>query len=414
MSKLAITFDDITAAAERIRSGGVVNTPAEYSHVLSDVTESEIYLKFETFQFTASFKERGGLNCLLSLSEKERKKGVIAVSAGNHAQSVAYHSTRLGIPATIVMPKDTPFTKVKRTEELGAEVVLTGETFQEAAVYARNLQKERGLTFVHTFDDPHVMAGHGTLAIEFLAKYPDLEALVVPIGGGGLIAGIAVAAKTINPKIKIYGVQSEVYPSMKAALEGQSIHPATQTIAEGIAIKEPGILTREVVRELVDDILIVSEKSIEFAINCYAEKEKVVVEGAGAASLAAVKENPELFKGRKTGLIVSGANIDPRILAYSLMRGLALDGRISRLKVTTPDLPGGLAKLTRIIAEGGGNVMEVYHQRQFAPIPLKYTEINVVVETKDIHHRNRLVEALETAGFIVEVKGVDVKVAKPS
>ena len=405
MSNLAITYDDVKAAAERIRSGNVVNTPAEYSHVLSDVTGAEIFLKFETFQFTSSFKERGGLNCLLSLSDDERKNGVIAVSAGNHAQSVAYHSTRLGIPATIVMPKDTPFTKVKRTEELGAEVVLIGETFQDAAVHARGLQSERGLTLVHTFDDPHVMAGHGTLAIEFLDKYPDLEILVVPIGGGGLIAGIAVAAKAINPNIKIYGVQSEVYPSMKYALEGKSIHPATQTIAEGIAIKEPGMLTREVVRELVDDILIVSEKSIERAINCYAEKEKVVVEGAGAASLAAVSEFPELFESKKTGLIVSGANIDPRILAYSLMRGLAQDGRISRLKVTTPDLPGGLAKLTNIIAEGGGNVMEVYHQRQFAPIPLKYTEINVVVETKDIHHRNRLVKALEDAGFNVEVKG---------
>ena len=405
MSKLAITYEDIIAAAARIRSGDVVNTPAEPSHVLSDATGADIYLKFETFQFTASFKERGGLNCLLNLTDDERKRGVIAVSAGNHAQSVAYHSTRLGIPATIVMPKDTPFTKIKRTEELGAEIVLIGDTFQEAAEHARKLKAERKLTLVHTFDDPHIMAGHGTLAIEFLEKFPDLEILVVPIGGGGLIAGIAVAAKAIKPSIKIYGVQSEVYPSMPAALKGETIHPASQTIAEGIAIKEPGKLTREVVRELVDDILIVSEKAIECAINLYAEKEKVVVEGAGAASLAAIKENPDLFKGKKTGLVVSGANIDPRILAFSLMRGLAQDGRISRLRVTTPDLPGGLAKVTNIIANEGGNVMEVYHQRQFAPIPLKYTEINVVVETKDMDHRDKLVTALEKAGFDVEVKG---------
>ena len=251
------------------------------------------------------------------------------------------------------------------------------------------------------------MAGHGTVATEFLTRFPDLEILVVPVGGGGLISGVAVAAKAINPAIEIYGVQSEVYPSMKAAMAGQTIEQArVETIAEGIAIKEPGLLTRKVVAALVKDILIVNELTIEKAINMFIEVEKVVVEGAAAACLAAVTENPELFKGKKTGLVLSGANIDAKILASSLMRGLARDGRISRLKVTTPDLPGGLAKVAMIIAEAGGNVLEVYHQRQFANISLKYTEIEVVVETKDAHHTREIVRALEATGFEVDLKGV--------
>ena len=405
-AELPICFQDVLDAAERI-APGIKRTPAEHSKALSLATAADIYLKFEIFQYTASFKERGGLNRLLRLTDEERTRGVIASSAGNHAQSIAYHAGRLRVPATLVMPKGTPFTKVKRTEDFGAEVVLAGKNFAEAAERAGEIEQQRGLTNIHTFDDPDIMAGHGTVAVEFLDRFPELDLLVVPVGGGGLISGIAVAAKAIRPEIKIYGVQSEIYPSMKAALAGETVeHPKVETIAEGIAIKEPGRLTKKVVAALVEDILIVKELSIEMAINVFMEVEKVVVEGAAAASLAAVYENPELFKGQKTGLVLTGANIDAKVLASSLMRGLARDGRISALKVTTPDMPGGLAKVATIIAEAGGNVVEVYHQRQFADISLKYTEIEVVVETKDAQHMQKLVAALEAAGFEVELKGV--------
>lgn len=400
MSKLPISFEDVLAAAKRIKDG-IYHTPAEFSEVLSEAVDSEIFLKFEIFQHTASFKERGALNMLLSLSGAEKKHGVVAASAGNHAQGVAFHAARLGISATIVMPKDTPFNKIKRSEVFGATIVLHGKTFADAMAEARRLEKQKDLTFIPTYDHPLIMAGQGTVAVEFLKRFGDLDALIVPVGGGGLIAGCAVAAKAIRPEIKVYGVQSEVYPSMKAALEGRTIDPARQTIAEGIAIKEPGKLTAQVVEALVDDILIVPEHLIERAINMFIEVEKVVVEGAGAAPLAAVMQYPELFRGQKTGLVLSGGNIDPKLLAYSLMRGLARDGRISRLRVTTPDLPGSLAKLTAIVAESGGNVIEVYHQRQFADIALKYTSIEMVIETKDAGHAKTIVTALEAEGFEV-------------
>ncbi|MCH8347351.1 MAG: threonine ammonia-lyase [Proteobacteria bacterium] len=400
MSKLPISFEDVLAAAKRLKDG-IYHTPAEFSEVLSEAAGSEIFLKFEIFQHTASFKERGALNMLLSLSDEEKKHGVVAASAGNHAQGVAFHAARLGIPATIVMPKDTPFTKIKRSEVFGATIVLHGATFADAMTEARRLEKQKRLIFIPTYDHPLIMAGQGTVAVEFLKRFADLDALIVPVGGGGLIAGCAVAAKAIKPGIKVYGVQSEVYPSMKAALEGRTIDPARQTIAEGIAIKEPGKLTARVVEALVDDILIVPEHLIERAINMFIEVEKVVVEGAGAAPLAAVMQYPDLFRGQKTGLVLSGGNIDPKLLAYSLMRGLARDGRISRLRVTTPDLPGSLAKLTAIVAENGGNVIEVYHQRQFADIALKYTSIEMVIETKDAGHAKTIVTALEAQGFEV-------------
>lgn len=405
MSKLAITYQDVLNARARIK-GGVYNTPQEHAQVLSELAGADLYLKFEIFQHTASFKERGALNMLLSLTQAEKKRGVIAASAGNHAQGLAYHAARLKIPATIVMPKDTPFTKVKRSEALGAKIILHGNTFSDAMAKAMALVSEKKLTFIPTFDHPLIMAGQGTLALEFLEKFPGLEILVVPIGGGGLISGIAVAAKAVNPKLKIFGVQSEVYPSMKAALEGKTIDPHGQTIAEGIAVKTPGKLTRKVVEALVDDIIIVPEKLIEQAINIFIEVEKVVIEGAAAAPLAAVMHKPRLFKGKKTGLVLSGGNIDPKLLAYSLLRGLARDGRISRLRITAPDLPGSLAKMTEIVARHGGNVMEVYHQRQFADIALKYTKIELVVETKDAKHTDEIEKALNAEGLKVERKPV--------
>ncbi|GAB4570735.1 MAG: threonine ammonia-lyase [Rhodothalassiaceae bacterium] len=397
---LPISFSDIERAAKVI-ADAVHDTPAAHSQTLSALTGAEIFLKFEIFQFTASFKERGALNRLSALSEAERARGVVAMSAGNHAQGVAYHAARLGIPATIVMPEGTPFTKVRNTERLGATVVLSGETLAEATEAARGLEAEQGLTFIHPFDDPLIMAGQGTLALEFLRDYPDLECLVVPIGGGGLISGIAVAAKHLRPDIEIIGIQTEAYPAMKAALEGREISPTRVTIAEGIAVKKPGLLTREVVRALVDDILIVRESMIEDAIDALMEIEKVVVEGAGAAGLAAVLQYPERFRGRKVGLPLCGGNIDPRTLSFCVMRGMVRDGRISRLRVTTLDLPGALAKVTTVVGKAGGNIMEVYHQRQFASAPVKYTEIELVVETKDRQHAERLIAALSEAGFEV-------------
>lgn len=404
-AKLPVTFDDVKAAAKRIE-GGVQVSPAGHSEVLSEAVGADVFLKFEIFQHTASFKERGALNKLLSLTDAEKKRGVIAASAGNHAQAVAYHAARLKIPATIVMPKDTPFTKIKRTEVFGAEIVLAGKTFAEALKEAQSIQKRKNLTFVPTYDDPLIMAGQGTVALEFLDQFPELDVLVVPIGGGGLISGVAVAAKAIKPGIRVIGVQSEIYPSMVAALEGKTIKPTRQTVAEGIAVKTPGRRNIEVVRALVDEILVVSESAIERAINMFIEVEKVVVEGAGAATLAAVLKYPGMFRRQKTGLILSGGNIDPKILAYSLMRGLARDGRISRIRVTTPDLPGSLARLTATVANQGGNVIEVYHQRQFADIALKYTNIELVIETKDARHMKRIVTALEAEDFEVSVMPV--------
>jgi len=397
---LPIGFADVEAAAKTIR-GAVENTPAAHSRTLSAIMEAEIFLKFEIFQFTGAFKERGALNKLCSLSTEQRARGVVAMSAGNHAQGVAYHAGRLGIPATIVMPEGTPFTKVRNTERLDATVVLEGESLFEATDAARRLEAEQGLTFIHPFDDPLVMAGQGTLAIEFLHAFPEIEVLAVPIGGGGLISGIATAAKHMNPKIEIIGVQSEAYPAMKAALEGFDVKPGKMTIAEGIAVKTPGRLTREVVRALVDDILVVKEPMIEDAIDSLMEVEKVVVEGAGAAGLAAVMQFPERFRGRRVGIPLCGGNIDPRTLSFCVMRGMVRDGRISRLRVTTLDMPGALAKVTAVVAKAGGNIVEVYHQRQFATAPVKYTDVEMVVETKDRTHSEALVAALEAAGFEV-------------
>lgn len=399
---LPIGYQDVLAAAEAI-GDTLAPTPAARSRTLSTITGADIYLKFEIFQFTASFKERGALNRLLALTDAERARGVVAMSAGNHAQGVAYHAARLAIPATIVMPHGTPFTKVKRTEELGARVVLAGDSLVGASEAARQLEADEGLTFIHPFDDTLVMAGQGTVGKEFLETFPELDVLVVPIGGGGLISGVAVAAKAIKPDIRIVGVQTEAFPAMKAALEGQTIEPSHHTLAEGIAVKMPGELTRRVVGELVEDILVVSESRIEDAINLLMEVEKVVVEGAGAAGLAAVLQYPERFAGLKTGLVLCGANIDPRTVASCIMRGLARDGRITRLRVTMLDLPGGLHRVSGVIAQEGGNIIEVQHLRQFSEIPLKYTELELVIETKDRHHTNAVIKGLENARFAVRV-----------
>ena len=400
---LPLRFDDVLAAAERIR-GAVRRTPAEVSETLSAIRGCRVHLKFETFQFTASFKERGALNKLLTLTEDERRRGVITVSAGNHAQAVAHHCARLGIAATVVMPKHTPFSKVARTQQEGAEVILDGAAFAEACAVAERLQAERGLTFVHPFDDPVVMAGQGTLALEFLEDFPDLDVLVVPVGGGGLISGCAVAAKAVKPGIEVIGVQTTSFPGMKAAL-GEDTRPVhRQTIADGIAVKTAGLLTRQVVARLVDDIVLVPEDAIERAICELVEIEKVVVEGAGAVPLAAVTADPARFAGRRVGLVLSGANIDSRVLAGCLMRGLVRDGRIARLTIEMEDAPGNLARVAAVIGEAGGNILEVLHRRLSADLSLRYAVLDIQIETRDRHHTAEIVARLEKAGFVVSLR----------
>ena len=396
---LAISADDVYAAQIAIQDA-VVRTPLNKSITLSTITGAECYLKFEIFQFTAAYKERGALNRLLSLPANT--KGVIAASAGNHAQGISYHAGRLGIPATIVMPEGTPFNKVKRTEELGARVVLTGADFEAATQAAYDMADAENLTYVHPFDDPLVMAGQGTVGLEMLEDEPGLDTLVVPIGGGGLISGIATIAKHIKPDIRIIGVQTEAFPAMKERVDGSSLQGDNISIAEGIAVNKPGERTQVVVEELVDEIVTVSERQIERAIVTIMEIEKVIVEGAGAISLAAVSQYPELFKGRKVGMVLSGGNIDSRMLASAIMRGMARDGRLARLRITMMDQPGALAKVTDIVAAIGTNILEMRHHREFGAISLKQTEMELVIEAKDQEHAQALVHALEAADFKVD------------
>lgn len=396
---LPICADDVYAAEKSINDA-VVRTPLNRSITLSAITGADCYLKFEIFQFTAAYKERGALNRLLSLPKDT--KGVIAASAGNHAQGISYHAGRLGIPATIVMPEGTPFNKVKRTEELGARVVLTGADFEAATHAAYALADEENLTYVHPFDDPLVMAGQGTVGLEMMEDEPGLDTLVVPIGGGGLISGIATIAKHINPSIRIVGVQTEAFPAMKERVDGTQLAGDNISIAEGIAVNKPGDRTQLVVERLVDEIVTVSERQIEKALVTLMEIEKVIVEGAGAISLAAVMQYPDMFKGDKVGMVLSGGNIDSRMLASAIMRGMARDGRLGRLRITMMDQPGALAKVTDIVAKIGTNIIEMRHHREFGAISLKQTEMELVIEAKDEEHAQSLVTALEAEGFKVD------------
>lgn len=398
--ELVISANDVRNAAACI-DGAITKTQMTKSKTLSDIIGADIFLKFEIFQFTAAYKERGALNRLLALSDDEQKRGVIAMSAGNHAQAVSHHATRLGIPATIVMPFGTPFNKVKRTEELGADVVLNGNTLEESTAAAQKLADEHNYTFIHPFDDPLVIAGQGTVALEMLDQTPEIDTLLIPIGGGGLISGMATIAKEINPNIRIIGVQTESFPSMKSAMDGTTHSFDNPTIAEGIAVKTPGKNTQEIVRALVDDILIVPETRIEEAIVLMTEIEKVVVEGAGATGLAALMEYPQKFKGRKVGMVLTGGNIDSRLLASAIMRGMARDGRLTRLRVTMLDVPGSLAKVAEVVASVGANVLELRHQREFGAVSLKMTEMEMVIEAKDKIHSDMVISRLEAVGFVV-------------
>jgi threonine dehydratase len=395
-----VTMAHVQAAAKAI-AGAVERTPTHFSRTLSHMADCEIHLKFENLQFTASFKERGALNKLLSLSEAERARGVAAMSAGNHAQGVAYHAGRLGIPATIVMPEGTPFNKVKHTKDFGARVLIEGVTLAESFARARCIADAEGLTFIHPYDDPKVIAGQGTVALELLEAAPKVDTLVVPVGGGGLISGIAIAAKAINSDIEIYGVEAALYPSMYDAVKSERLPCGGQTIAEGIAVKEPGGLTCEIVRTLVKDVLLVREEEIERAIATLLEIEKTVVEGAGAAAYAAVAANPEIFRGRKVGIVLSGGNIDMRLLSNVILRELAREGRILSVVVEIEDRPGLLARIATLVGEAGGNILEVSHNRMMTDMPAKSADLGMVIEARDAGHADEIRDALETAGFTI-------------
>ncbi|QLC25088.1 threonine ammonia-lyase [Parasphingopyxis algicola] len=400
-----VTLESVRAAHERI-ADSIIRTPTLKSKTLSEMTGANVWLKFENLQFTASFKERGALNKLLQLSDSERKRGVIAASAGNHAQGVAYHGARLGVPVTIVMPQHTPTVKVQQTEGHGATVVLTGERFDDAQARAYEMAEERGLVFVHPFDDADIASGQGTAAIEMIEDVPEIDTLCIPIGGGGLISGMGVAAKAMKPKLELIGVEAELYPSTYSKMRGLKLPCEGDTLAEGIAVKEPGALTLEIIREVVDDIVLVGERDLERAVSLLLQIEKTVVEGAGAAGLAAMLDHPAKFKDRNVGLILCGGNIDTRLLANVLLRDLARDGRLARLRIRLQDRPGALYKVVRVFDQEQVNIIEVYHQRIFTTLPAKGLITDIECETRDRAHLDRLIAALEKEGY--EVKPVEL------
>jgi threonine dehydratase len=396
----SLTLADIERAAETLR-GQVLDTPCVVSRTLSQITGAEVYLKFENLQYTASFKERGACNKLSQLTDAERRRGVVAMSAGNHAQGVAYHAQRLGLRAVIVMPRFTPGVKVDRTRGFGAEVLLHGDTLDEARAEARRLAEQEGLVFVHPYDDPAIVAGQGTIGLEMLRARPDLEVLVVATGGGGLISGVALAAQSIKPGIEVVGVQTRRFPAMVNALTGSHHPQALNTIAEGIAVGTPGVLPLSILRERLhpQDWLLVDEGDIEQAIVMLLEIEKTLVEGAGAAGLAALLCHPERFRGRKVGLILCGGNIDPLLLASIIERGMVRAGRLVRIKVSARDVPGNLAQIARLVADAGANVNEVHHQRAFTLLAAQNVEIELELQTRGREHVQDVVRQLKAAGF---------------
>ena len=398
-----LTLQEIQDAAARL-SGQVLDTPCVESRTLSQIVGAQVFLKFENLQFTASFKERGACNKLAQLTPGERAHGVVAMSAGNHAQGVAYHAQRLGLRAVIVMPRFTPGVKVERTRGFGAEVVLHGDTLEEARQHAYQLAEQQQLCFVHPYDDEAIAAGQGTIALEMLAEQPDLDALVIAVGGGGLLAGIATAARALKPGLDIVGVQAARFPSMVNAIQGTQ-HPQGQsTIAEGIAVGQPGEMTREVISRLVDDLLLVQEGDIEQAVLMLLEIEKTLVEGAGAAGLAALLRYPERFRGKKVGLVLSGGNIDPLLLAAIIERGMVRSGRLARILVSARDIPGVLARITATVAEAGANIEEVHHQRAFTMLAAQNVEIELVLQTRGKAHVQQVLDQLRAAHMEAELR----------
>ncbi len=406
VEQAGVTLADIRAAAAQL-VGHTVRTPCRKSVTLSAITGIETWMKFENLQFTASFKERGSFNKLTNLTAEESKRGVIAVSAGNHAQAVGYHAHQLGIPATIVMPTNTPFVKVENTRAHGARVLLEGESLNAAANFARDLGRREQLTFIHPFDDPMIIAGQGTAAIEMLEDAPELDCLVVPVGGGGLISGIAVAAKGLKPDIEIVGVEAEMFPALKSALDGQTREIGGDTLAEGIAVAEVGQHTLPLVRQYVDEILLVEEQYLEQAVALLLNIEKTLVEGAGAAGFAALLAYPERFMGKRVGVVLSGGNIDSRLLASILMRELVREGRITRLRLSLCDVPGEMAKVSEIVARLGGNFIEIQHHRIFTSLPAKDTYLDLILETRDRVHLEQILKELDDAGYAVRTLDPD-------
>ena len=397
---MTLAFDDILAAQDRLQ-GHIERTPCRRSRTLSEITGAEVWVKFENLQFTAAYKERGALNKLLQLTEAEKKRGVIAASAGNHSQGLAYHAARLGIPVTIVMPRSTPFVKVQQTRAHGAEVVIEGEVYDEASAHAMKLRDDRDLVFVHPFNDLDVMAGQGTVALEMLEDAPDLEVLPIPIGGGGLIAGMATAAKHVKPDIRIIGLEPAMYPSFTARMRGVNAGVATggATIAEGIAVKQVGDLSYSVVRPLVDEVVLIEEPFFERAVALYCNVEKTVAEGAGAGSLAALLAYPEKFRGKSCGLVITGGNIDTRLLASVLTRELVREQRIVSLRIIGDDRPGLLGTVSAIIGRMGANIIEVAHNRLALDVPAKGAEFDILIETRDAQHTQEIMDALREAGY---------------
>ncbi len=393
-----ITLQDIQNAAERLQ-GHLLRTPCVASRTLSDITGAQVFLKFENLQFTASFKERGACNKLAQLTPGERARGVIAMSAGNHAQGVAYHAQRLGIRAVIVMPLFTPGVKIERTRGFAAEVVLHGNTLDESRSHALQLAQAQGLVFVHPYDDPDIVAGQGTVALEMLADVPDLDTLVVAVGGGGLIAGMATAAKALQPGIEVIGVQTMRFPAMVNAIKGTRHPQGSSSIAEGIAVGTPGKLPQDIIRRLASDLLLVDEGDIEQAIVMLLEVEKTLVEGAGAAGLAALLKYPERFQGKRVGLVLCGGNIDPLLLAAIIERGMVRAGRLARLRVSARDVPGTLAAITATVAQAGANINEVHHQRAFTTLAAQNVEIELVIQTRGPQHISDVLAALQSAGL---------------
>ncbi|MBU6318890.1 MAG: threonine ammonia-lyase [Alphaproteobacteria bacterium] len=393
-----VTLADIEAAARAIE-GRVERTPLRYSRTLSEITGAQIWIKFENLQFTAAFKERGALNKLLSLTNAERAAGVVAMSAGNHAQGVAYHAARLGIPATIVMPRATPFVKVEHTRNFGARVLLVGDTLDEANTHAREVEASEKLTFVHPFDDAKVIAGQGTIGLEILSELEDFDVMPIPVGGGGLASGVATAIKALRPDISILGVESEMYPALHAELRGETPVVGGATIAEGIAVKRAGRIPMEICSRLLDDIILVSEDDLERAITYFATVEKTVAEGAGAAGLAALLAQPERFRGRKVVLILCGGNIDTRLLASVLTRSLVREKRLTSIRIVGGDQPGLLARVSKVIGDNGGNIIEVAHNRIALDVPAKGAEFDIMIETRDALHTQDIIEALTREGF---------------
>ena len=397
----SLSIETIKVAHEKIKDA-IVNTPTLRSKTLSDITGANIFLKFENLQFTAAYKERGALNALLHLSDEQLKRGVIAASAGNHAQGLSYHGTRLGAPVTIVMPKSTPAVKIMQTEAVGGKVVLFGEKYDDAYNHSRQLEKELGLTFIHPFDDPLVASGQGTVALEMLEAVPELDCLVVPIGGGGLLSGMGTAARAMKPDIDLVGVQARLYPSMYAKIKGKELPCEGDTLAEGIAVRVPGEFTSKVIADLTDDIVLVKESQLERAVSLLLQIEKTVVEGAGAAGLAAVLADPKRFKGKNIGVILCGGNIDTRLLANVLLRDLARSGRLARLRLTLQDRPGALFKVMKLFDDYHVNIIEIYHQRIFTTLPAKGLITDIECEARDSSQLTELVDALNLNGYKVE------------